>query len=192
MKEGLIKDSYELIIKELQSVVTVFYLFMVGMGMLFKHQKFSEFGINIFQYADVFDFLIAPFQDFIIVLFTFASLTLIYLLYKFDKFLEKKFPKSYSVFSFGLSRKSWHTTYKKITFMLGLMAYLYFAADYYGELSHSSINSKEKYKIHYIDSKTISGNLIGKNNNVIFLWVNQRVKILPITDAIRVMEIVNK
>lgn len=80
LKEGLIKDSYELIIKELQSIVTIFYLFLVGMGMLFKHQKFSEFGINVFQYADIFDFLIAPFQDYVIILFTMASLTFIYLL----------------------------------------------------------------------------------------------------------------
>lgn len=61
--EGLIKDRYELIFKELQSVLTIIYLFAVGIGMLFEAEKFSEFGINIFEYADVFDFLTAPFSD---------------------------------------------------------------------------------------------------------------------------------
>ena len=190
MKEGLIKDSYELIIKELQSVVTIFYLFLVGMGMLFKHQKFSEFGINIFQYADVFDFLIAPFQDSIIVLFTLASLTFIYILFKLDSIWEKKCPRIYSIFSFGLNKKSWHRTYKLLTFIIALAAYLYFAADFYGRLFHSSINEKEKYKIHYTDDKIINGNLIGKSNNILFLWVDKKVKILPITDSVREMEIV--
>lgn len=191
MKEGLIKDSYELIIKELQSVVTIFYLFLVGMGMLFKHQKFSEFGINIFQYADIFDFLIAPFQDSIIVLFTLASLTFIYILFKLDSIWEKKCPRIYSIFSFGLNKKSWHRTYKLFTFIIALVAYLYFAADFYGRLVYSSINEKEKYKIHYTDDKTISGNLIGKSNNILFLWVDKKVKILPITDSVREMEIIS-
>lgn len=189
LKEGLIKDSYELIIKELQSIVTIFYLFLVGMGMLFKHQKFSEFGINVFQYADIFDFLIAPFQDYVIILFTMASLTFIYLLFKLDSYWERKCPRMYYLFSLGLSRKSWHRAYKLLTFTIALIAYLYFAADFYGRLFHSTINGKEKYTIHYTDDKTISGKLIGKTNNVIFIWDNKKVKILPITDSIREMEI---
>jgi hypothetical protein len=39
MKEGLIKDSYELIIKEIQTAVTVAYILAVGIGMLFNHQR---------------------------------------------------------------------------------------------------------------------------------------------------------
>jgi hypothetical protein len=189
LKEGLIKDSYELIIKELQSVVTIFYLFLVGTGMLFKHQKFSEFGINIFQYADIFDFLIAPFQDSIIILFTLITVTFVYLIYKADAFLGKVLPRFYTIISLGLNKKSWHTTYKIVTFSFALVAYMYFAADFYGRLFRTSVNDKEQYKINYTDDKTISGNLIGKNNNVIFLWTNNKVKILPITDAIRTMEI---
>jgi hypothetical protein len=46
MKEGLIKDTYELIIKELQTVVTASYIIAVGIGMLLNYQKYSEFGIK--------------------------------------------------------------------------------------------------------------------------------------------------
>lgn len=62
MKEGLIKDTYKTVITEIQTILTISYIFAVGIGMLFTFQKYSEFGINIFDYADVFDFLIAPFQ----------------------------------------------------------------------------------------------------------------------------------
>ncbi|MFT6795006.1 MAG: hypothetical protein ACJART_000137, partial [Maribacter sp.] len=32
MKEGLIKDTYELIIKEIQTIITLLYLLAVGIG----------------------------------------------------------------------------------------------------------------------------------------------------------------
>jgi len=66
MEKNSKKTTYEIIIKELQTVITISYLFTVGIGMLFKYHKYDEFGINIFEYADVFDFLIAPFSDFFI------------------------------------------------------------------------------------------------------------------------------
>ena len=35
----------------------------IAIGMLFTFQRYDEFGINIFEYTDVLDFLIAPFGD---------------------------------------------------------------------------------------------------------------------------------
>jgi hypothetical protein len=34
MKEGLIKDTYELVIKEIQTIITLLYLLAVEIGML--------------------------------------------------------------------------------------------------------------------------------------------------------------
>jgi len=106
MKEGLIKDTTEVVIKEIQTVITISYILAVGIGMLFNFQKFSEFGINIFDYADVFDFLIAPFSDFKILLFTIISLTLTYFIFRGDLLWKRKFPKSYSKHSFGWDKKN--------------------------------------------------------------------------------------
>jgi hypothetical protein len=50
MKEGLIKDVYEAILKEIQTVIALGYILTVGIGMLFNYQKYSEFNINIFEY----------------------------------------------------------------------------------------------------------------------------------------------
>ena len=49
LNEGLLKDAYEVVIKELQTIITIIYLLAVGIGMLFNFQKFAEFGINIFE-----------------------------------------------------------------------------------------------------------------------------------------------
>ncbi len=71
--EGLIKDKYEPLLKELQSIISIFYILAVAIGMVFNYQKYSEFGINIFDYADIFEFLIAPFSDTTILFFTIGS-----------------------------------------------------------------------------------------------------------------------
>ncbi len=86
----------------------------VGIGMLFNYQKYSEFDINIFDYSDVFDFLIAPFADFNILLFALSSSIVVFLLLRIDVFWKKKFPKSYSIVSFRLDRKNWFNSFRYI------------------------------------------------------------------------------
>jgi hypothetical protein len=96
MKEGLIKDAYELIIKEIQTSLTVAYIITVGIGMLFQYQYYSEFGINIFDFADVFEFLIAPFADLKILLFSLVSILISLMLLQIDIRWKRKFPQNYS------------------------------------------------------------------------------------------------
>ena len=43
------KGSFEIFIKEYQSFIYLFYLLLVGIGMVFNYYKYAEFGINIFQ-----------------------------------------------------------------------------------------------------------------------------------------------
>ena len=82
--EGIIKNSYELIIKELQTLMSISYIIAVGIGMLFSFQKYHRFGINILDYADVFDFLIAPFSDVKVLLFSLVSIFFGIALIRFD------------------------------------------------------------------------------------------------------------
>src|SRR5690606_2414881 len=77
-------------------------------GMLFTHKKYSEFGINIFDYADVFDFLIAPFSDMRILLFSGITLFIVFLVVRSDIFLRAKYPRTYSKFNFGLEKKRFY------------------------------------------------------------------------------------
>ena len=107
MKEGVIKNAYELLLKDFQTIITLFYLLAVGIGMLFNYQKFSAFGINIFEYADVFDFLIAPFSDYKIIVFAVFSLIVPYLLYLFDAYYKKNHSESYEKMNFGYDKKVW-------------------------------------------------------------------------------------
>lgn len=187
--EGLIKDSYELIIKEIQSILTVLYLLMIGIGMIFNYQKYDEFGINIFQYSNLFDYLIAPFADFKIVIFSTLTLIFTLLFVRMDSWLNKKFPVWYSKMNFGWDKKPWFNTYRTVLFVVLFIMYLFVTASAYGEISKKEIEQKEKTILRYVDGKQIEGIMIGKTNEVIFLKQENKVIAIPYASIVKEIEI---
>lgn len=189
MKEGLIKDTYELVIKEIQTIVTISYVLIVGIGMLFTYQKYSEFGINIFDYADVFDFLIAPFSDFKILLFSTITITLVFIFFKLDTYWQKKYPKNYSKMNHGFDKKSWFSIYRYSAFSIMFVCYLYLSADFYGKFTKKEIEGNSKINIKYSDNENINGIVIGKTKDILFLLQNENVKAIPINSNVKEFEI---
>lgn len=189
MKEGLIKDTYELIIKETQTVITASYIITVGIGMLFNYQKYSEFHINIFNYSDVFDFLIAPFSDFYILFFATASILIVSILIKLDTLWKNKWPKSYSKANFGRDKKSWYKTYRIVLFSMSFILYLYLSADLYGRYTKDKIINQNDISVRLADDEIKSGKLIGKTKDVIFLINDEKVYAIPFASSVKEIEI---
>ena len=191
MKEGLVKDTYEVVIKEIQTVITISYIIAVGIGMLFNYQKFDEFGINIFDYADVFDFLIAPFSDFRIMIYTISSFTLIYVFIRLDLLLKRKFPKLYSKLNFGSkNKKARSNSYKYFVFVLPFIYYLYISADIYGNISKDQILDQPSITIRFSDNEIKKGKMIGKTKEVIFILNGEKVEAIPIVSLVKEIEII--
>jgi hypothetical protein len=189
MKEGLIKDSYELFIKEIQTLLTLAYVIAVGIGMLFNYKKYSEFEINIFEYGDVFDFLIAPFSDFYVLLFSISSILIVYILFVFDSFWKNKWPKSYSIAYLGRDKKSWFNIYRNSIFAITLIFYLFFAANKYGSFTKGKIINQPDITIKMVDNEIKTGKLIGKTNDIIFLIKDENVYAIPISSLVREIKI---
>jgi len=189
IKEGLIKDTYELILRELQTVITISYIIIVGIGMLFTFQKYSEFGINIFDYADVFDFLIAPFSDINILLFSTITIILVFILFKLDSFWGRKYPKFYSKINFGWNKKNWFNLYRYSSFTLLFIFYLSISSDLYGEICAKQTKEQLPITLKYSDNETIKGVLIGKTKDIVFLLQNEKVIAIPITSSVKEFEI---
>ena len=99
------KNTYERVTGELSRFLPIGYLIMVIIGMIFNYFRFDMFGLNIFQYASVFDFLISPFEDMHILLFIFGSILLVLFTMKMDKLWKKHFPKSYKKWTFIVNQK---------------------------------------------------------------------------------------
>ena len=168
-KEGLIKDGYELILKEIQLIITITYLVMIGIGMLFNFQKFRLYGINIFEYGDVFDFLIAPFQDrFIILTSAFAVLFPMFFLV-LDLLWARKHPKSYAYMSFGWSRKPWYNTFRTISFFSLFLYCLWEVSLGYGRATYRNLELKRQVSVVFTDHSEIKGYPIGKLQEWIFI-----------------------
>lgn len=185
MKEGLIKDAYELVIKEIQTLITISYIIAVGVGMLFNFQKYAEFEINIFDYGDVFDFLIAPFSDFYILLFAAISVLLVYLLIIFDSFWKRKWSESYSIANFRLDKKSWYNTYRGVLFTFIFILYLFNSADFYGRYTKEKIINQDNISVKMADNEVITGKLIGKTKEILFLLKRENVIAIPITSLVK-------
>ena len=189
MKEGIIKDAYELVIKEVQTIISVSYIAAVGIGMLFNYQKYILFGINIFDYADVFDFLISPFSDVKILSFTVISILLALLIAYLDILWKKKFPEAYSRFNLGWDEKSWFTTMRVISTAILIVLYLIIASGIYGKISREEVLNQPLTRIRFSDDEIKTGKMIGKTNDVVFLLSGDKVKAIPITSLVKEIEI---
>ena len=189
MKEGIIKDAYELVIKEVQTIISISYIAAVGIGMLFNYQKYILFGINIFDYADVFDFLISPFSDVKILSFTVISILLALLIAYLDVLWKKKFPEAYSRFNLGWDKKSWFTTMRIISTGILIVLYLIIASGIYGKISREEVLNQPLTRIRFSDDEIKTGKMIGKTNDVVFLLSGDKVKAIPITSLVKEIEI---
>lgn len=191
MNEGIIKDTYEVILKEMQTILSVLYLFMVGIGMVFTYQKYANFGINIFNYADIFDFLIAPFSDLVIIFFTAGSLILTGLFLLVDSYWAKNSPRFYSKIYFGWNKKSWFVPYRLSGFLILFLTYIYISSDVYGKFKRDEILAQPIAAITFSNEKTEEGIIIGKTKEVIFFLHNDRVKVIPLSSSVREIELNN-
>lgn len=188
--EGIIKNSYELIIKELQTLISISYIIAVGIGMLFSFQKYHRFGINIFDYADVFDFLIAPFSDIKVLLFSLVSIFFGIALIRFDINWKKKHPESYSKINMGMDKKKWFNPVRYTVYSIVLLGYLYMASDRYGDSAKKQIeNESIMIGVKFNDGEVKNGVFIGKTTEYIFLKSNEKITAIPIKSMVKEIEI---
>ena len=188
-KEPFLQQTYRVIRKEIQAIITVSYLLAVGIGMLFNAHKYSEFGINIFDYADIFFFLIAPFTDLKILLFTLTSVFLTYFVFRLDKFWKQKFPKSYSIGSLGMDKKTWFKYIRMMALIILFPLYMKTAAQVYGSVSKKHILKQPRISLRYVDDEIVKGKFIGKTTEVIFLYDDSKVIAIPMTAIVKEIEI---
>ncbi|MDW3648936.1 MAG: hypothetical protein R8P61_17840 [Bacteroidia bacterium] len=189
MKEGLIKNTWELFLKEIQTILSLLYLLMIGIGMIFNYKKYINFGINIFEYADIFHFLIAPFQDIRIIMVSVISLLIPLSVYGLRKAFYSQFPKLGKKLSLGLRDKSWYQKARIIFWGLIIIFFISEAALGYANFIKNNLDFQPSVSITYADNEKIQGQLLGKTKEVLFLHQAGKVKVIMITAAVKEIEI---
>ncbi len=190
MSEGLIKDAFEKILKELQTLLTIAYLAMIGIGMLFQYHYYKLYAINIFEYADLFDYVVAPFENQRIFIYTLISILVPFGLYHLDLWIARKFPKSYSIAAMRMDRLSWYGTFRVVLFSIFMLLYLQMAAEIYGIKHKNRIDKKAPILVEYMDNSTLSGNMIGKTQSVLFIKQdNGKLIVIPYGSVVKSIEL---
>ncbi len=190
--EGLIKDRFELLLGELQTIIYVFYGLLVGLGMLYNYFRYREFGINIFEYASVLDFLIAPFSDLRILLMAAGVCLFCYLMYRFDLWIARKYPRFYNVMAFGQAKRRGYKNFRNISLFLTLIWCIGVYAFAYGKMSERDVRNSPLITLVYNDGSEDSGRMIGKTSEVYFLLKgNDSVEIIPLSGDLRKVKLGN-
>jgi len=175
-----------------QAYITLGYLTVVIIGMMFDFDYYKRFGINIFEYADVLDFLLAPVKNVQLMLFAFATFIVVWIFFLLDNLWQRKWPNAHKRFNFGMT-KEFSMKYRPYMFGITLILYFYLASGVYGEKMYNDYQAEAKIieVIFESDQRVIIGKLIGKNTDYIFLeGADQAIKAIPV--ASDVQEIVIK
>lgn len=180
-------------VKDLQTYISGFYILLVGIGMVFEYFKYELFDINIFEYANIFDFLIAPFRDPVIFIFVFVSVALIYVVYIFDTWFKNKFGRVYSVLALRLDKRSWFESIRRLL-AIGLGGiYIFMSAQIRGAENKKRMERREeKIEIVFSDNDIIKGVEIGKTDEVIFLKNGDLISVIPYKSIVKKIRIQKK
>ena len=191
--------------KTIRTIVVALYGFAIIMGMIFSSAKYQAYDINIFEFADILDFLVYPFLDIkSVAYYGFLPIIILFLFYSFDRYLLKNHTDFYSKYlTPKFFRKyletSWYAKSQKTT-LLTIPVYLvvnYFL--YYA--MHSNEPEYTLYRpmeIKMQNGEIKKGFLLGKVKDVIFL-INidsiskaKDVSIIPYQENVTEIKILRK
>jgi hypothetical protein len=79
-------------------LITASYLIITAIGLVYDARLYAEFRINIAEYAETSDFLLAAARAPLIILLSLLPLPLLFLLAWFDRWSKRRFPR-YAAFS---------------------------------------------------------------------------------------------
>ncbi|MEP6621812.1 MAG: hypothetical protein ABJE47_20980 [bacterium] len=110
--------------------LTLAYLFLSGVGMLHRALVFLRFRINVLDYAEPSDFLLAALRDPLIVLASVAPLPLVWLYFRLAMWLRNKFPGN-PLLSGGAKGREFTDKHRSKLFALTVVLWaLAFSMDY--------------------------------------------------------------
>lgn len=167
---------------DLQGYITLSYLGAVAVGMMFDYQYYNHFAIDIFEYSDILDFLLTPARNLEVILFVVGTISIVWLLFRIDKAWENKYPNTYRRFNFPGWQKSLKK-YRSALYLFSVVLYLFIASQVYGERKFQRFESDPAPVSLTFESgdKTVSGSLIGKNKDYLFLQTpDSTIKAIPI------------
>jgi len=135
--------------------LTLGYLFLTGVGMVYEWLFFKNFDLQIFNYAEPSDFLLVALREPLLLVFTVISvLVLVNFTNKHSKRIEKV--GTYRRLYLWLIGKSWGRAVERLAYLVLVIGYFIsltsIYADYTAKLVHRGQGSKVRVELTYQDS----------------------------------------
>lgn len=183
-------NGLESIVDFSKNVVPGFYFVAVLLGAAFSWAKYSRAGINIFEYATVFDFLVMPLRNKLCIFFATVPFISVATSILYDKKASKiaaKNPKSNWARQFDSKFVSACRSIpgKILIFVL----YLFVVARIYGALLGYNVRFDPIIKIEFNDNTTLRGFKFGQIEKYIFLYTGNEQVVVPIDNEIKTIKL---
>jgi len=187
--KGIIDDKFETVIKEFQGIIGFGYIILIILGMIFESIYYGQFGINVFNYSGILDFLLVPFRRPVVLVILIGVFLFIYLyFYALYNFLQKKYPKFHKRF---YGRNSEKNHFVKSRIIMSFIFYFIITISWAYVMSKNDkealYKSKMNTRIEYDTEgeKFVAGKMIGKNEiNIFLLNEANEVQIVPLNSNI--------
>jgi hypothetical protein len=190
-QEGIVNDRIELVLKELQNVLTFGYISLIIIGMIFEATYYYHFGINIFEYSDILDFLLAPFRRPISIYMLLFIIGLSALTYRMDVYTQKRYPKLHRVFNLYLYDIPFMKRNRIWVFIIMAIILLFVYANLIGAEARNELpDLPADIEVVFSDTNvpSLTGRKIGQNQQYIFvLEAEEKVRIIPIDSDVRLL-----
>jgi len=193
MRVKFFSNAYSFLKEDISVSLSISYIVLVTIGMLFNAAFYMRFNINIIEYSDLSDFLLAPFKDPAILLFSIASIVLIYLFSLIDNWMEGRFPNLQRKSMLNINKEKFYEWYSIKGTALLLLYYVLIAAFLYGVIKSSNVKNRtyEKTQITCKDNKFNAQDsliYIGKTSGFVFMYyqAKKQTAIIPISDILRI------
>ena len=171
--KGLLKGSFEEILREIQGLLAISYVFLIIIGMLYDVIYYALFGINIYEYAEILDFLVGPFKRPTSIFFFLTTVILSYVAYLLDLWMARVVPRIHNVLHMGLAKKKWYQNYRIVIFIITFLLLSVIYASLASNIEKKKVFKDDNYKVRVIlDSEKkleITGRKIGANSGYLFL-----------------------
>lgn len=147
---GFFARIWSFISGEPSLAISLGYMILIGIGMLFSYQYYANWGIDIFQFAGLEDFLLAPFKDTPVLFFVPVSVLISYLAIRFSKKLDKKYPRYSKYWNFGVSPDSRnYQRFMNFHLVVGVLLYLHTSSSIFSAYRKLRINQHpENFRIN--------------------------------------------
>jgi len=199
--DGLPAKLLRFILREPSLALTVSYLVLIIVGMVFSYAYYLRWGIDVFQYATISDFILAPLKDTIILLFAIISILFSWLVLELSKKIDKKFPKLAKIMWLGVEPGT--SVYRNIylfSSVFGFLTYLLFCSEIFAKWKFGRmLKSKGNYAVEVLfHSQPEKGWVrfiqIGQLENFSLLAYpeNNNVMVVPLEGNVAAIRIVSK